>query len=104
MNPIFFIVGVNPYWICASATNDSRLLAVWDGLFLALTFRVSSGFTSSPKSCFSCLGASSAVIFLSRWHKIRFEGFQFVFLAPCAGGDGLKCRQIHTEFFQSFLI
>ena len=36
--------------------------------------------------------------------KLRFEGFQLVLLAPCAGGDSLKCRQIHTEFFRMFLI
>ena len=36
--------------------------------------------------------------FLVEGGKLRFEGFQLVFLAPCAGGDSLKCRQIHTEF------
>ena len=36
--------------------------------------------------------------------KLRFEGFQLVFLSPCAGGDSLECRQIHTKFFYLFLI
>ena len=35
--------------------------------------------------------------------KLCFEGFQLIFLAPCSGGDGLECRQIHTEFFRCSL-
>ena len=36
--------------------------------------------------------------------KFGFQRFQLILLAPCAGGDSLECRQIHTEFFRMFLI
>lgn len=53
---------------------------------------------------FIVLGSKFGGNLLVEGGKLRFEGFQLVFLAPCAGGDSLKCRQIYTEFFYLFLI